>query len=533
MRGKVRASAAAPPPCGHGSSLTTHDNRCYGNSAGIGDVSLPLIRIRLYEGFVKDLYKRSGMPPLGRGKTTFVLLLAAVLGGLVAFLATTTRGVADRRVVVERPDSTLGDGKAKGGELVRGASGSRPNILLIITDDQEKTSMRAMKQTRELFKRQGVDFDHGYVTTPLCCPSRASMYSGMYAHNHGIFTNSPTDQFETTYRWQDTFPAKLQEAGYYTGLFGKYVNNWDKPSMGKAGFNEFKDDYRGTEHDRAKRGLADLITAKRGSEFIAAREAHDKRPWMMTLALRSPHTPLVPARRYEDADVPKFQPPISFNESELSDKPPYLSGKRHDKTLGYITRRYQHYEQTLLSADDGIARVYDTLKRAGEDRDTLAVFISDNGFLFGAHGLLGKIFPYQEATNVPFYLRWPAVLGKRPQLDTRLVANIDLAPTFYDVAGIDPGYEVDGKSLLSAANDREFLLTEAVKWKAVQDERGSLVESRNADGGDPFVEQYDWDIDPGEMDGAPRLKTAAQRQRYAEMKRALDQLRDCAGASCP
>ena len=88
--------------------------------------------------------------------------------------------------------------------------------------------MRAMPKTLDLFKRHGVNFNHGYVTTPLCCPARASMYSGLYAHNHGIITNNPQKQFGTTYLWQDTFPAKLQGAGYHTGLFGKYLNNWDK-----------------------------------------------------------------------------------------------------------------------------------------------------------------------------------------------------------------------------------------------------------------------------------------------------------------
>ena len=92
--------------------------------------------------------------------------------------------------------------------------------------------------------------------------------------------------------------------------------------------------------------------------------------------------------------------------------------------------------------------------------------------------MLGKVFPYHEATNVPMYMRWPAELGKKRRLDTRLVANVDFAPTFYDVAGIDPGYEVDGRSLFDPGNDRDFLLTESVKWKAVQDKHGSLIETK-------------------------------------------------------
>lgn len=471
-------------------------------------------------------------PALTRGKIVVALTLLVVLALAVAMLDS-TRSVASGDPVVDRPETTLGNPDLPGGSLVKGASGSRPNILLIITDDQEKTSMRAMSKTLDLFKHQGVDFTNGHVTTPLCCPSRASMYSGLYAHNHRILTNNPNNQFGKTYKWEDTFPAQLQQAGYYTGLFGKYLNNWDKTVRGKAGFNKFKDDYKGTEHDRAERGLADLITAHRGSRFIQARESVDSQPWMMTLAMRSPHTPLVPAKRYEDAKVPKFRPPISFNETDLSDKPPYLAAKRNDKTLGYITRRYTHYEQTLLSADDGIGDVFRTLDKTGEDQDTLAVFISDNGFLFGAHGVLGKVFPYQEATNVPMYMRWPAALGETQQTDTRMVANIDLASTFYDVAGIDPGYETDGKSLFATDNNRDFLLTESVKWSALQDQNGSLIETKSPDGGDPFVEYYDWTVDPAEMKGTPRLDSPEAQQRFDTMTAELHAAENCAGATCP
>ena len=467
-----------------------------------------------------------------RDRAALVLLLCAFLASFV-LLAGADPGTAQRAAGVPGSKSVLGDPRAPGDELVRGTTGSRPNILLIITDDQEKTSMRAMPQTLKIFKRDGVDFENGRVTTPLCCPARATMFSGLYAHNHGIITNNPQGKFGTTYLWQQTFPAKLQEAGYRTALFGKYLNTWDKATDGKAGFDKFKDDYKGTEQDRAARGLADLITAKRGSQWVKSRESDDTEPWMMTLAMRSPHTPLVPAERYLDAKVPRFQPPVSFNETDMSDKPGYLLDKRHDKSLGYITRRFQNYERTLLSADDGIARVFDTLEATGEEEDTLAVFMSDNGFLFGAHGQLGKVYPYREAVNVPFFMRWPAALGRKAQADTRMVANIDLAPTFYDVAGIDPGYELDGKSLLSDSNDRDFLLTESVRWKAIQDEAGVLIETRDPDGGDPFVEQYRFDVDPGELNGEPKLGTPTQQQRYADLQAALDAARGCAGASCP
>ena len=481
---------------------------------------------------MSDLYKNAGMPVVSRGKIAFV----AVLGvGLVVALAIfgSTRGRAARDVVVDRPDVAIVGPDAKGRPVVGDVSGKRPNILLIITDDQEKTSMRAMPQTLKLFKRQGVNFNHGYVTTPLCCPARATMYSGLYAHNHGIITNNPTRQFGRTYLWQNTFPAELQRAGYYTGQFGKYLNNWNKHDEGDAGFDVFRDDYNGTEHDRKERSKADMLTARRGARFVKDRESADDQPWMMTLSMRSPHTPLVAEKKYEDARVPTFKPPISFNETDLSDKPKYLRHKRHDKTLGYITKRFQKYEQTLLAADDGVAKVFRTLKSTGEDRNTLAVYVSDNGFLFGAHGVLGKVFPYQEATNVPMYLRWPAEIGKKGRLDSRLVANVDFAPTFYDVAGVDPGYQVDGKSLFDPGNDRDFMLTESVKWKALQDKDGSLIETKTGDPDKPFVEFYNWNIDPGEMDGEPRLTNANQKQRFKEMSAVLDRVKDCAGTACP
>ncbi len=481
---------------------------------------------------MSNLYKTLSMA-VSRGKLAFVALLAVALVAILAVFGS-TQGVADRGVVVPRPDVAIVGPDAAGKPTVGDVSGKRPNILLIITDDQEKTSMRAMPQTLKLFKRQGVDFNHGYVTTPLCCPARATMYSGLYAHNHGIITNNPSNQFGSTYLWQNTFPAELQNAGYTTGQFGKYLNNWDDNADGTAGFDVFQDNYNGTEHNRKQRAKADMLTANRGVRFVKDTEATDDRPWMMTLSMRSPHTPLVPAKKYAHARVPKFKPPISFNETDLTDKPKYLREKRHDKTLGYITKRFQKYQQTLLSADDGIAKVFRTLKDTGEDRDTLAIYVSDNGFLFGAHGVLGKVFPYQEATNIPMYMRWPAELGKKPRLDTRLVANVDFAPTFYDVAGItNPGYQVDGKSLFDPENNRDWMLTESVKWKALQDKHGSLIETKTDNPDKPFVEYYDWNIDPGEMDGEPRLNTSNQKKRFREMSAVLDRVKDCAGSECP
>jgi arylsulfatase A-like enzyme len=482
---------------------------------------------------VSGLYKKGTMSAVPRGKIALVALLGTAFVVVLALALWSSRSRAARAVSVDLPESAIVGPKANDKPAVRDVSGTRPNILLIITDDQEKTSMRAMPQTLRLFKRQGVDFNHGYVTTPLCCPARATMYSGLYAHNHGILTNNPSSQFGSTYLWQNTFPAELQSNGYYTGQFGKYLNGWNTKEDGDAGFDVFKADYNGTEHNRKSRGEADILTARRGARFVKDREATDKQPWMMTLSLRSPHTPLIAEKKYQNARVPKFRPPISFNETDLSDKPKYLRDKRHDKTLGYMTKRFQKYQQTLLSADDGVAKVFRTLKQTGESRDTLAIYISDNGFLFGAHDVLGKVFPYQEATNVPLYMRWPAELGKRSRLDTRLVANVDFAPTFYDVAGIDPGYEADGKSLFDPANDRKYMLTESVRWKAIQDEQGSLIETKTDNPAKPFVEFYDWNVDPGEMDGTPDLSSPAQKHRFERMSAYLDKVRDCAGSACP
>jgi len=482
---------------------------------------------------VSDLYKKATMPALPRGKIACVALLAIALVTAAAMIVRADRGRAADEVAVERAPAAIVGPKAHGRPVVRDVSGTRPNILLIITDDQEKTSMRAMPQTLKLFERQGVEFNHGYVTTPLCCPARATMYSGRYAHNHRILTNNPTFQFGRTYRWKKTFPAVLQRNGYSTGQFGKYLNNWSTRADGAAGFDVFKDNYRGTEHDRAERSEADMLTARRGARFVKSLEATDRRPWMMTLSMRSPHTPLIPAKKYKGAPVPQFKPPISFNEIDLSDKPEYLRNKRHDKALGYVTRRYERYEQTLLSADDGIAKVFRTLRQTGEERNTLAIYVSDNGFLFGAHDVVGKVFPYREATNVPMYMRWPAELGKTARLDTRLVANVDFAPTFFDVAGVDAGYRVDGRSLFDPGNDRKYLLTESIRWKAIQDERGSLIETKTSNPAKPFVELYDWGVDPGEMDGTPDLEDPAQRRRFEKMSSVLERAKRCDGSACP
>lgn len=411
-------------------------------------------------------------------------------------------------------------------------SGSRPNILLIVTDDQDKSTFDVMRSTNKYFQQEGTDFVNGRVTTPLCCPSRASMYSGLYAHNHRILTNNPSKQFAKTYRPRQTFPWLLRESGYRTGQFGKYLNNWSIGNEGKAGFDVFDNDYLKTEHRRKERGLSDDITINRAIRFIKQNETDDDQPWMATVALRSPHTPLIPSERFQAAKVPGFDPPPSWKEKDRSDKPPYLADKLSPHSKRATNTRYKRYKRTLLSADDGVRNIMEELGRYGEDEDTLAIFISDNGFLFGQHDLLGKVYAYREGTNVPFLARWPGVIGKGVT-DRRLAANIDLAPTFYDVAGIDPGYRTDGASLFSPASNRRYLLTESVRWRAIQDSRGVLIESTDPKDGSIWTERYDWDRDPDELDGTLITDNLIEVARTERLRAALRAAENCAGASCP
>jgi arylsulfatase A-like enzyme len=394
-------------------------------------------------------------------------------------------------------------------------AGARPNVLIVITDDQRPYgTLGVMPGTRRWFLDDGTQFVNALATTPTCCPSRASIMTGLYAHNHGVHTSEKgqaenLDQLLTMQRY-------LRRDGYLTAIYGKYLNAWprevDPPwfddwailsdSTARAYFNG-RWNVNG-DVGRLK-SYSTRIIERKALRFVDATEADDEQPWLMYLAPMSPHLPATPHPLHRGIDLPRFQKTPAMREEDRSDKPSEVQEQVVDWRLVREWRRKQL--RSLMSVDEMVAAVFRRLRRTGEARDTLAIYLSDNGFLWGEHGLSQKIRPYEASAEVPFLVRWPGHVDAGA-VDQRLVANVDVAPTVLEAAGVEPEHAFDGRSFLSGG-PRERVLLEQWKrpdrsvpnWAATRAGDYLYVEYYAEDRLVPaYREYYDLVSDPWELD---------------------------------
>ncbi|HET7482656.1 MAG TPA: sulfatase-like hydrolase/transferase, partial [Actinomycetota bacterium] len=289
-----------------------------------------------------------------------------------------------------------------------------PNVLIIVTDDQRAAgTLGVMDATRATFETHGARFTDAYATTPLCCPSRASIFTGRYAHNHQLHTDYNDSSFKdhADELQQSTLQRYLHDAGYTTGVYGKYFNGWsldeNPPYFDRWGI--FTKNYYDTtvNLDGTVKTIDQYSTsfvANHGLDFIDQTESNDTQPWFLYLAPYAPHDPQTPAPKYRNIDVPKFHRNPATLEEDRRDKPDFA--QQEPPTLKTIKTIHRRQLRTLLSVDDMVGRIFGTLRRQGE-QNTLAFFIGDNGYLWGEHGLLEKDVPYTDSIRVPLMMRWP------------------------------------------------------------------------------------------------------------------------------
>jgi arylsulfatase A-like enzyme len=427
----------------------------------------------------------------------------------------------------------------RGGEAVAANPASTPNILFIVTDDQRDAgTMDVLPAVVQRFKDEGVDFPRAYVTTPVCCPSRSSIFSGRYSHNHHVTTNDEGVNIDLRF----TLQRYLHDAGYLTGIYGKYFNSWttsrnpvnfDKWSIFSAGYSPFKANEQGTVKSITQ--YATSYISDNAVQFIQDAEANDSQPWFLYLATTAPHAPYTPEAQYANAPVPPFEPNPATFEADRSDKPPYVQDSVASQASVDAVRTAQL--RTLMSVNDLVQNVFQTLDTDGETADTLAVFISDNGYLWGDHMLEGKGVPYIDSVKVPLMMRWPGHISPGTT-DPRLAANIDLAPTVLDaVGGITPEIPMDGHSLLDPLQTRERLLLEVPKVYAstiTPTSHYTEYYTTTADEGSAVVarEFYDLTADPYELDNRLNDGNDANDPSPAVQSQ-LDTDRHCVGQTCP
>jgi N-acetylglucosamine-6-sulfatase len=364
-----------------------------------------------------------------------------------------------------------------------------PNVIIILTDDMDNSLIPYMPKTNQLIGEQGATFSNYFITTPLCCPSRASMLRGQYAHNTDILENSPGfARFFKLSEEEATLNVWLHDAGYRTALYGKYLNNYPVnagQNYVPPGWTDWAaflgTDYEGdlyynytmnengtlVKHGDAPEDYSTDVIRDKSLTFINDSVKADS-PFFLFVSVYAPHGPATSAPRHEglNADLTYPQKP-SFEEADLSDKPELIrsltnTGDEFDVDDANIYFRAR--VNALQAADELVEDVVQTLEQNGQLENTYIFFVSDNGFHLGEHSIpSGKGTPYEEDIRVPLMVRGP---GIEPGTQiSQMTANIDLAPTIAEITNIRAPEFVDGRSFLPC------LQGENVSWR-----NGLLVE---------------------------------------------------------
>jgi len=376
-------------------------------------------------------------------------LAAAILAGGAALLAQAAAAMAAERGAT--------------------AATTRPNVVLILTDDQRWDSLWAQPNVQSLLIGHGTDFRQGFVENPLCCPSRTTILTGKYSHTTGVWGNGGGfAKFTSSGLDKSTVATWLKAAGYRTGLFGKYLNGYcpsnasyippgwsrwlvfDGPSndCGQGGYYGFTVSDQGVHRTLSAATYSTDYLAKAAVGFI--KNTSSTQPLFLMLSTKAPHAPYTPPKRYATrfSDLEPYDP-ASFNEADVSDKPAWVQAipSWTSTQISNKQKSIKNIYRTLLGVDDAVRQVVDTMQAAGRLSNTLLIYMGDNGEQWGEHRLGGKNDPYMEGIRVPLVIRFDP-MGSAARVDTTHIAmNVDIAQTIAAAAGVSaPGAE--GSSLL-------------------------------------------------------------------------------------
>lgn len=330
---------------------------------------------------------------------------------------------------------------------------AKPNIVFIITDDQRSDQLTHMPVVQQQLMGKGVDFTNAFVSDPLCCPSRASILRGQYAHSTGVYNNSGPyggwARVKALHLEKSTLATWLNTAGYQTAMIGKYFNGYNKMKIVPPGWTTWRGkwqpnyfDYRMSINGVTKSfGTAPAdyeasVLSNYADSFI--RGANASKPLFLYLAYHAPHAPWVPAP--DHVNDPACQGETitdpAFNEADNSDKPSFVAAypPLTPQQVETANANWVLSCETLRSVDEGVGKVLTALQDTGRLSNTLIVFLGDNGLFFGEHrDMTGKNLPYEESIRVPMVVRYDPMTQGVATVDPSLVLNIDLAPTVADL----------------------------------------------------------------------------------------------------
>lgn len=420
-------------------------------------------------------------------------------------------------------------------------SPEKPNVVFILTDDLDKQLLMGHLSDYPNLRNlagSGVTFENAFVTNALCCPSRSTILTGQYSHNHGVMHNAAPDGGAPAFRPLEpkALPVWLDNAGYATGHVGKYLNLYDG-TYEPPGWDEWRGMNNDTEAVLEPGQMTDVLS-RQADSFVRRRAGTT--PFYLQVAPLAPHEPATPYARHSGLFAGERAPqPPSFDETDVSDKPGYVSKLKplSDREIVSFNELHRNRLRSMMAVDEMVGRLVATLRETGELSSTYIVFTGDNGLHMGHHRLgEGKRLAYEEDIRVPLIVRGPGV--PRGASREGMVLNNDLAPTFADLAGATPLLTQDGRSLTPMLREnppsawRTAFLAEAdpherigrPAYQAVRTENHLYVRYANGE-----KELYNLERDPYEL-----------RNYYPDAREALkDRLRgrlaslaDCAGAGC-
>jgi arylsulfatase A-like enzyme len=482
-------------------------------------------------------------------------ITAALLVVLVATLATVTaNGSPDSAASVRMVQTTQDPGRDQ--DAAPASDAGRPNIVFVLTDDMRDDDLDAMPITRRLIADEGMEFTDAISPHPLCCPARAQLATGQYAQNNGVQHNrgvhggfqalDPTQEASSWFR----------DAGYRTGFVGKFLNGygphdvrpsgwtrWDALTRGVYDYVNFSMTGDGDPHRYTDSYITSVIedhTNQTVTDFAASGDPFVVYAWHL-----APHYRITPEggrglppsapqdeQKFLDARPTSFDDP-AFDEADVSDQPAYL------RNLSPVSRTDVAAENTarlqaLQSVDRAVGSLVETLDAQGVLDNTYIVFSSDNGYSLGEHRFVGKDVLTDEALQVPLLVRGPGIApGTTSALPVTLV---DLPATFAALAGVMPGWQVDGTSLVPTllGEEQTFRDTTLIQTGRTLGDGWSHRGVRTdrylygTDGADGFL--YDRLLDPEEMVNLIDDPAYAEVQAALELRRL--ELVDCAGWTC-
>ncbi|MBT0769449.1 sulfatase [Kineosporia sp. J2-2] len=451
------------------------------------------------------------------------------------------------------------------------SSSEKPNIVFVLVDDMDSGLLKYLPSVQQM-QEEGTSFSDYYVSNSLCCASRSTIFTGMYPHNTGIFTNTVETGggyvvFKGQGLDQDTFATDLQGAGYQTAIMGKFLNEyqpgspkkptttnpvgWDEWALSASGYNGFNynlnENGEVTHYGKAEDDyLTDVISAK-GQDFIK-RSAGSDEPFFLEMSVFTPHKPAVPAPRHAEL-YPNLKAPRTATYDKKNKNPAtWMANQKISKASAKtMDEEYRRRAQTLASVDEMITALRAQLTASGVADNTYIVFSSDNGYHMGEHKLVsGKMTAFDTDINVPLVVLGPDVPAGRTT--DAMASNIDLRPTFTDMANTTSPSHIDGQSLVplwsggsTPVTDRKQLLVEhkgiglddndpdqgifrspiPPDYAAIRSKDFLYVKYNSGD-----REYYDLKKDPNETDN---IAGSLSAKRIKQLDATVHKLRACSG----